>query len=133
MSNFEYIRATDFDRAWLNFELDLPLEPGEAGKSNPFYINRPGNPIAELEDALLAPFYRPPKFFFSGHRGCGKSTELLHLMGNPEIRKKYWPINFSIREEADIIDLDFRDVLLAIFGGRSHLYPLPRRRGADRA
>lgn len=117
MSEFEYILATDFDRAWLNFELDLPLKPGRNGEPNPFYINRPGNPIAELEDALLAPFYRPPKFFFSGHRGCGKSTELLHLMCNAEIQKKYWPINFSIREEADIIDLDFRDVLLAV-GGR---------------
>lgn len=117
MSEFEYILATDFDRAWLNFELDLPLKPGKNGEPNPFYINRPENPIAELEDALLAPFYRPPKFFFSGHRGCGKSTELLHLMSNAEIQKKYWPINFSIREEADIIDLDFRDVLLAV-GGR---------------
>lgn len=128
MSNFEYIKAKDFDRAWLNFELDLPLEPGENGKSNPFYIDRPGNPIAELEDALLAPFYRAPKFFFSGHRGCGKSTELLHLMGNPEIRRKYWPINFSIREEADIIDLDFRDVLLAI-GGR--MYREYRKQGGQ--
>ena len=114
MNDFEYTLATDFDRAWLNFELDLPLRPGINGESNPFYINRPGNPIAELTDALLAPFYRPPKFFFSGHRGCGKSTELLHLMSNPYIQKKYWPINFSIREEADIIDLDFRDILLAI-------------------
>jgi hypothetical protein len=35
-------------------------------------------------------------------------------MANPGIQKKYWPINFSIREEADIIDLDFRDILLAI-------------------
>jgi hypothetical protein len=114
MSEFEYTLATDFDRAWLNFELDLPLKPGANGEPNPFYIDRPGNPIAELTDALLAPFYRPPKFFFSGHRGCGKSTELLHLMANPAIQKKYWPINFSIREEADIIDLDFRDILLAI-------------------
>src|SRR5512136_313046 len=114
MSEFEYITATDFDRAWLNFELDLPLKPGPSGEPNPFYIARPGNPINELIDALLAPFYRPPKFFFSGHRGCGKSTELLHLMANPGIQKKYWPVNFSIREEADIIDLDFRDILLAI-------------------
>jgi hypothetical protein len=114
MSEFEYIMAADFDRAWLNFELDLPLKPGPNGEPNPFYINRPGNPIAELIDALLAPFYRPPKFFFSGHRGCGKSTELLHLAAQPGIQKKYWPLNFSIREEADIIDLDFRDVLLAI-------------------
>ncbi len=117
MSKFEYVLATDFDRAWLNFELDLSLKPGEHGEPNPFYINRPSNPIAELEDALLAPFYRPPKFFFSGHRGCGKSTELLHLMSSPDIQMKYWPINFSIRDEADIIDLDFRDVLLAV-GGR---------------
>ena len=117
MINFDYVRALDFDRAWLNFELDLPLEPGNDGSSNPFYITRPGDPIAELADSLLSPFYKPPKFFFSGHRGCGKSTELLHLMGNARIREKYWPINFSIRDEADIIDLDFRDVLLAI-GGR---------------
>jgi hypothetical protein len=114
MNEFEYTLATDFDRAWLNFELDLPLKPGPNGEPNPFYISRPGNPIAELIDALLAPFYRPPKFFFSGHRGCGKSTELLHLMANPGVQKKYWPINFSIREEADIIDMDFRDILLAI-------------------
>ena len=73
MSKFEYVLANDFDRAWLNFELDLPLRPGKNGEPNPFYIDRPGNPIAELTDALLAPFYRPPKFYFSGHRGCGKS------------------------------------------------------------
>ncbi len=114
MSTFEYLKATDFDRAWLNFELDLPLKPGPNGRPNPFYIDRPSNPINELIDALLASFYRPPKFFFSGHRGCGKSTELLHLLSNSEIQNKYWPINFSIREETDIIDLDFRDVLFAI-------------------
>ena len=128
MTNLDYIVANDFDRAWLNFELDLPLKPGKNGKPNAFYIDRPHNPISELTDALLAPFYRPPKFFFSGHRGCGKSTELLHLLGNPEISRKYWPINFSIREEADIIDLDFRDVLLAI-GGR--LFREYRRRGGE--
>ncbi|MBK8421470.1 hypothetical protein [Candidatus Villigracilis saccharophilus] len=128
MSNFEYLKATEFDRAWLNFELDLPLKPAPGGKANPFYINRPGNPINELIDALLAPFYRPPKFFFSGHRGCGKSTELLHLLSNSDIQKKYWPINFSIREETDIIDLDFRDVLLAI---GSRLFLEYRKQGGE--
>jgi hypothetical protein len=128
MNSFDYIVANDFDRAWLNFELDLPLKPGKNGQPNPFYIDRPGNPIAELTDALLAPFYRPPKFFFSGHRGCGKSTELLHLLSNPEISRKYWPINFSIREEADIIDIDYRDVLLAI-GGR--LFREYRKKGGE--
>jgi hypothetical protein len=128
MSNFAYIRAKDFDRAWLNFELDLPLETGANGVPNPFYITRPGDPIAELADALNAPFYHAPKFFFSGHRGCGKSTELLHLMADPKIKEKYWPINFSIREEADIIDLDFRDILLAV-GGR--IYRDYRKKGGQ--
>ena len=128
MRNFDYLIASDFDRAWLNFELDLPLKPGPNGETNPFYIDRPHNPINELIDALLAPFYRPPKFFFSGHRGCGKSTELLHLMSNTEIQKKYWPINFSIREETDIIDIDFRDVLLAI---GSRLFREYRRKGGE--
>ncbi len=128
MSNFEYLKATEFDRAWLNFELDLPLKPGSNGQANSFYIDRPGNPINELTDALLASFYRPPKFFFSGHRGCGKSTELLHLLSNSDIQKKYWPINFSIREETDIIDLDFRDVLLAI---GSRLFREYRKKGGE--
>ncbi|MBT3321029.1 MAG: hypothetical protein HN392_01965 [Anaerolineae bacterium] len=117
MDEFYYEFAKDFDRAWLNFELDLPLHPNENGEPNSFYVNRIENPLEKLKDELLAPFYKPPKFFFSGHRGCGKSTELLHLLGDVEIQKKYWPINFSIRQDADIIDLDFRDVLLAI-GGR---------------
>src|SRR5690349_10780395 len=128
MNSFDYVIASNFDRAWFNFELDLPLKPGPNGETNPFYIDRPGNPINELIDALLAPFYRPPKFFFSGHKGCGKSTELLHLMSNPKIQKKYWPINFSIREVTDIHDIDFRDVLLAI---ASRLFLEYKNKGSD--
>ena len=78
MNHLDYVRATDFDRAWLNFELDLPLKPDKNGNPNPFYIDRPYNPINELVDSLMSPFYRPPKFYFSGHRGCGKSTKLKH-------------------------------------------------------
>jgi len=115
--DFEYITANDFDRAWLNFELDLPLEPLPGGEPNPFYVDRPGNPTARLERELLREYRKTPKYFFSGHRGCGKSTELRRLAVNPEILAKYWPIHFTIRDEADINNLDFRDVLLAI-GGR---------------
>ncbi len=113
---FEYVTATDFDRAWLNFELDLPLEVQPGGPPNPFYVDRPGNPVAELEQALLAPFYRLPKYFFSGHRGCGKSTELRRVAVNPAIRAKYWPVHFTIQDEADVNSLDYRDILLAIGG-----------------
>jgi hypothetical protein len=114
--DFEYTIAEELDRAWLNFELDLPLEMEPDGRPNPFYVDRPGNPVAELEQALLAPFYQLPKYFFSGHRGCGKSTELRRLAVNPAIRDKFWPVHFTIQDEADVNNLDYRDVLLAIGG-----------------
>lgn len=120
--DFEYIVGEDFDRAWLNFELDLPLKPHETGEPNPFYVDRPHNPLGALEDNLLAPFFKPPKFFFSGHRGCGKSTELLRLGANPQIKQKYLPVHFTIRDEADINDLDFRDVLLSMAGQIYRVY-----------
>jgi len=113
---FRYETAQDLDVAWLNFELDLPLEVQPGGSPNPFYVDRPGNPVAELEQALLAPFYRLPKHFFSGHRGCGKSTELRRLAVNPAICAKFWPVHFTIQNEADVNNLDYRDVLLAIGG-----------------
>lgn len=119
MPDFDYRPARDLNTAWLNFDPDIPLNPGPLGRANPFYVERPYNAAGELEDTLLAPSYRAPKCFWSGHRGCGKSTELLKLAAKPEIRRRYWPVHFSIREEADINDLDFKDVLLAL-GGRMY-------------
>jgi Cdc6-like AAA superfamily ATPase len=114
MSRFKYELANDFDRAWLNFELDLPLLPERDGTPNPFYLLRPENTLRRLIDELISPFYMPPKIFISGHRGTGKSTELKHLLANQNIQQKFWATNFSIREEADIIDLDLQDILFAM-------------------
>jgi len=114
--DFDYVVAQDFDRAWLNFELDLPLRPGPRGEPNPFYVDRPGNPIAELERALLRSHHQSPKFFLSGHWGCGKSTELCRVAVSPDICAKYWPVHFSIQNVADINNLDYKDVLLGIGG-----------------
>ncbi len=132
MDHFQYLIAHDLESAWLNFELDLPLPPQPDGASNPFYVDRPGNPVAQLERALLRPYYQPPKYFFSGHRGCGKSTELLRLAANPDIRRKFWPVHFSIRDLADINDLDFKDVLLAIGGQLFSQYQKNSRHGLKR-
>ena len=115
-SEFEYRIASDLDRAWLNFEPDIPLTPGVDGRDNPFYVPRPDSKIKELKQKLLRPFYQPPKHFLSGHRGCGKSTEMYRLAADPDINLRFWPVHFSIRDFADINDLDFKDVLLAIGG-----------------
>lgn len=114
MDIFSYKLADDLDNAWLNFELDLPLKPLTDGSPNPFYTNRPGDTLNRLYAELLSPFYAPPKIFLAGHRGTGKSTELIHLSSHMDIRKKFWPIYFSIREDTDIIDIDFQDLLLGI-------------------
>ena len=114
--DFDYNIAEELEYAWLNFELDLPLRPGEDGRPNPFYVDRPGNPLARLERELLRPYYKPPKRFFSGHRGCGKSTELNRLAASPAIKAKYWPVHFSIRDLADVNDLRYQDVLMLIGG-----------------
>ena len=109
-------RAENLDDAWANFELDLPLEPPQFGGMHPFYVDRPGDPSARLTRGLTRRFSQPPKYFFSGHRGCGKSTELRRLARERSIVGKYWPVHFTIRDEGDINNLDFKDVLLAIAG-----------------
>lgn len=114
MSEVNYTKAFNFDQAWLNFELDLPLAPLGINQDNPFYVERDENPIPALVDALIAPYYNPPKFFLSGHRGSGRSTEALRLLSRSEIVEKYWPVYFSILDETDATDLDYRDVLFAI-------------------
>ena len=115
MHKFTYHVAHDLDNAWLNFEPDIPLEPQENGRDNPFYVTRPDpQKSAALKRVLLRPFHQPQKFFFSGHRGCGKSTEMYRLAADPDTLTKFWPVHFSIREHADINDVDFKDVLFLI-------------------
>lgn len=116
--DFQYVTAQDLDTAWLNFEPDIPLRPGPRGELNRFYVTRPqpDNTLARLENALVRPYQIPPKYYFSGHRGCGKSTELYRLAASPHIQQKFWPVHFSVRELADINDLDFKDILLLIGG-----------------
>ena len=49
----------------------------------------------------------------SGHRGCGKSTELLRLAKNLE-GKKFFVVYFTADEDLDVGDLEYTDLLVAI-------------------
>lgn len=109
MPQQQFIRATDLDQAWSNFDPHEPLPSG-----SPFYVERQGNPIGALIRALLRRHLQPPKYFFSGHRGNGKSTELNRLVADPAIQEKFFPVKFSVRRLCDIFNLDYVDVLLAI-------------------
>jgi hypothetical protein len=118
---FDYRVAQDLPTAWLNFDLSIPLTPqtpitpGQPSRNNPFYVQRPDRKIDELRVELQNDFaIDPPKYLLSGHKGCGKSTELLRLAADPRIQQKFWVVHFSVYKLADINDLDFQDVLLLI-------------------
>ncbi|MGK7873015.1 MAG: hypothetical protein AB4426_06805 [Xenococcaceae cyanobacterium] len=51
---------------------------------------------------------------FTGHIGCGKSTELLRLKTKLEEENKFFVVYFQAEEEVDLNDVDVSDILLAI-------------------
>lgn len=77
-----------------------------------FYVDRPDNPMEELKTNLLtSPGY--DKILFSGHMGCGKSTELNRFSELPQIRNHFFVIKYSISDILNIIDIDYIDFLLS--------------------
>ncbi len=87
----EFVVADNLDLAWSNFDPFYPL-PADS----PFHVEREGKPLNKLIRALLREHRQPPKYFFSGHRGCGKSTELNRLAADDEINKKFVTIRPNI-------------------------------------
>ena len=105
-----YIRATTLEDAWSRFEPELSLP-----HDSPFYVARADSPRGNLERGLLLTRgTQQPKYFFAGHRGCGKSTELNRLVEDNRIRQKYWPVLFSVRDSCDFNDLAAEELLLAM-------------------
>lgn len=83
-----------------------------------YYIDfasvRGGDIIGKLKKkiALLSPD-DPTCVLFTGHIGCGKSTELLRLKQELE-DEKFHVVYFESSEDLEMTDVDIGDVLLAI-------------------
>ena len=82
-----------------------------------FYIDfssvRGSNVIRELERTIaLLSNNEPTCQLFTGHIGCGKSTELLQLKQRLEERG-YHVVYFESSQDLDMADVDITDVLLA--------------------
>ncbi|MDJ0903970.1 MAG: hypothetical protein QNJ55_34805 [Xenococcus sp. MO_188.B8] len=83
-----------------------------------YYINfssvRGGDIIGKLKNKIT--FFKPDDptcSLFTGHIGCGKSTELLRLKAELE-QEDFHVVYFESSEDLEMTDVDIGDVLLAI-------------------
>jgi KAP-like P-loop domain-containing protein len=90
----------------------LPLPPGD-----PRYVNC--DDVRGNEDTV-AQMFKTISYsdadthqLLTGHRGCGKSTELLRLKDRLE-REDFWVIYFAVDDYLDPNDLTYTDLLLSI-------------------
>jgi hypothetical protein len=108
-------KATVIDEAARNWIRDLLVEKGNTNAD--FYVERPLEYREMDESALVhdlevaASTIYAPKIYFSGQRGCGKSTALLSLVKDKALMKHYQPIYVSVQGKADLENIDYRDVL----------------------
>lgn len=106
--------AHNLDDAYRAFD---PLRPLSGPLLEAYYVERKSNPIDRIRAILLRTPDIPDKILFTGHRGCGKSTELNRLLGDPQIQKTFLVVPFSLAEVLDPLDLGYVDLLVAIEAG----------------
>ncbi|MEO0537136.1 MAG: ATP-binding protein [Cyanobacteria bacterium P01_A01_bin.123] len=83
-----------------------------------YYIDFSSVRGGQLTEALERTIVRlspnePTCQLFSGHIGCGKSTELLRLKSNLELQG-FYVVYFESTDYLDMADVDITDILLAI-------------------
>lgn len=109
----KFIVGKNLDTAWSNFDPFIALPAG-----CPFYVEWPDKPLNKPLNKMIRALVRehrlPPKYFFSGHRGCGKSTELNNLAVDKEIKKEFFVVKYSVKDVCDVNNLNYVDVLLSI-------------------
>lgn len=110
---------TTVDDAYNAVNPDVPLYEGEA---DPRYVDltavRGSDDLAALiarrirrSDRSLSPAF--VKLLFTGHRGCGKTTELFRLKRKLEAQG-YFVVYFDVEEELDVADVSYLDVLVTL-------------------
>lgn len=117
--------ARNLDEAYLAFD---PLKPLSGEQLQSYYVSRDPNPIDRIRAILLGSPDTPDKILFTGHRGCGKSTELNRLLTDPDIQRTFLVVPFSLADMLDPLDLGYVDLLIAVEAG---LYRVARENDAE--
>ncbi len=102
-------KATNLRQVLNFFDPELALSGAE--ELEEWYVARADSPRTEMA-VLLQAVDKPQKFLFTGHRGSGKSTELVKLAA--ELADDVFVVRFSVKDVTDIADLDYVDVMLGM-------------------
>ncbi|MCD4846470.1 MAG: hypothetical protein K8R25_18505 [Methanosarcinales archaeon] len=113
-------QAENLREAYNIFDHTTPLQ---GAWFDTFYIERPTLDVLKLRLDLQDDERETSKRLFTGHRGSGKSTELIRLAN--ELSSQYFTVYFTIEETLDLADLDYKDVLLSL---GSELYKAAKAR-----
>jgi hypothetical protein len=100
------------EKAYINFDQIRPLEPGKAGEE--FHVDLKVESVKELFLDLKLQAAGNIKILFSGHRGCGKSTQLNYLAADSDIKESFLVVKYSIQDLLNPDDLDHIDLLLSM-------------------
>lgn len=103
--------AKSLEQVYQNFK----NEPFETKDFDALYVNadkgRGGRPAySRIKRYLSSDPGGSLKILFAGHRGCGKSTELLRLQR--DIEKRFVVLNFSALRELDILNLNYIELFI---------------------
>ena len=108
-------RAREIEEASYQLDGETPLGPAVQERHNKLYVQRPSTDTRWLREAITANRNnRTFHWFYTGHTGAGKSTELNIMMADPKLRRYYLPVYFNIEQELDVHNLEHTDVLLAM-------------------
>ncbi|MBU7583190.1 MAG: AAA family ATPase [Nostoc sp. TH1S01] len=109
----------DLERFYQACNPSRPLVMGDASDRR-YYIDFAAVRGGKIIEALLRTITRispdtPTCQLFTGHLGCGKSTELLRLKAELE-EQKFHVVYFESTHVLEMADVDITDILLAIAG-----------------
>lgn len=90
----------------------LPFDEGRPA----FYVDRPDDPLGGLR-VLLTKSSGHASYLLTGHCGSGKSTELNRLAADPEIRRRFEIVAFSVQDVLDLNQVGHIELLIACVAG----------------
>ncbi|MDQ7064640.1 MAG: hypothetical protein Q9P90_10395 [candidate division KSB1 bacterium] len=115
----EFKPAKNVDEAYQACHPEIPLEAGD-----PRYVDlTPVRGHHNFVETIARRIRRSPapqyhKQLITGHRGCGKSTELKQLAARLR-EQKFFVVYVDIESTLDLGDLNYLDVLVALAKGIS--------------